>query len=85
MKKRLVSAVNFIVLAIILASTVFLFWVSRDNKSMQIFVGLLLSILYVMWGIIHHAMAGDLHPKIVVEYLLVGCIAMTLICTVVWM
>jgi len=52
---------------------------------MQILIGVLLSVLYATWGIIHHAMAGDLHPKVVVEYLLVGAIAVTLIVTVVWM
>ena len=85
MKKRMVSYINFTALTIILSSTVFLFFLVRDNKSMQILIGVLLSVLYATWGIIHHAMAGDLHPKVVVEYLLVGAIAGTLIVTVVWM
>jgi len=85
MKKRWIPIINFIVLGIILSSTVLLFYGSRGNTSMQVLIGILLSVLYVTWGIIHHAMKGDLHPKVVVEYLLVGAIAITLIITVVWM
>jgi len=85
MKKQWISIANFVVLAVILVLTVFLFWQVRDRPSMQILVGVLLSVSYVAWGIIHHMMTGNLHPKIVVEYLLVGCIAITLIITVVWM
>lgn len=84
MKKRWISIINFAVLAFILILTVFLFWQVRDTRSMQILVGILLSVLYVAWGIIYHMMIRDLHPKIVIEYLLVGCIAVTLIITVVW-
>lgn len=85
MKKHLIPIANFVVLAVILISTVLLFWQMRDNKSMQIIVGILLSVLYATWGIVNHAMQGDLHPKVVVEYLLVGAIAITLIITIVWM
>lgn len=84
MKKRWIPTVNFIALSIILILTVCLFWQVGDNKSMQIVVGIFLAVLYAAWGIIHHVMTGDLHPKIVVEYLLVACIAVTLIITVVW-
>lgn len=85
MKKKWIQVLNHIILSIILLSTIFLFWQVRDNVSMQILVGVLFSILYVTWGIIHHLMLGDLYPKIVIEYLLVGAIAVTLIITVVWM
>jgi len=84
MKRKWIPILNFIVLAIILSSTVFLFGQVRENKMMQILVGILISTLYVTWGMIHHAMQGDLYPKVVVEYLLVGAIAVTLIVTVVW-
>jgi len=85
MKKKWIPVVNFMVLAVILFLTVFLFWQVRDSKTMQIMVGILLSVLYVAWGMIHHALEGDLYPKVVIEYLLVGAIAVTLIITVVWM
>lgn len=84
MKKQWIAIINFIVLAIILSSTVFLFWQVRETKSLQVIVGVLLSLLYVAWGMVHHAMLGDLYPKVVVEYLLVGAIAVILILTVVW-
>jgi len=85
MKKKWISVTNFTILAIILISTVLLFLLVQDNKSLQVRIGILLSVLYVSWGIIHHSMIGSLHPKVVIEYLLVGAIAVTLIITVVWM
>jgi hypothetical protein len=84
MKKRWILTLNYIVLTAILASTILLFWQARGVPSMQILIGVLISVLYAAWGMIHHSMLGDLHPKIVVEYLLVGVIAIVLIITVVW-
>jgi len=84
MKKKWIPILNLFVLSIILILTVFLFWQVRDDKTMQMLVGILLSVLYVAWGMIHHAMQGNLYPKIVIEYLLVGAIAVTVIATVVW-
>jgi hypothetical protein len=85
MKKQWITGMNFVVLAVILVSTVLLFAQVKDNKMMQMYVGVLLSVLYTTWGMIYHAMRGDLHPKVVVEYLLVSCIAVILITTIVWM
>ena len=39
------------------------------------------AVAYVLWGFIHHAMRKDLHQKIVVEYLLIGAIAIVLLVT----
>ncbi len=85
MKKKPIDILNYSILTLILLSTVGLFFLVRDRREMQMGVGLLMCSLYVTWGMIHHAMRGDLHAKVVVEYLLVGAIAMTLISTVVWM
>jgi len=84
MRKKWIHVFNYIVLFFILVLTVFLFWIVRDDKTMQMLVGILLSILYVAWGMVYHAMQGSLYPKIVIEYLLVGAIAVIVIATVVW-
>ena len=85
MKKSVIHLCNVLILVLLLFLTVLLFWHAKTDKPLQLLIGVLLSILYITWGIIHHSLEGNLHPKIVVEYLLVGAIAITLIITVVWM
>ncbi len=37
---------------------------------------------YLAWGIIHHARRGDLHPKIVLEYLALAILGITIVISV---
>jgi len=76
--------VNFIVLAVILASGIFTFWTAQNDRTIQMFVGIATSITYVLWGMIYHALEGDLHLKVVIEYSLVGLIAVVLLLTILW-
>jgi hypothetical protein len=73
---------HFIVLALILAGGVAAFFYVSPNSSLQLTVGVITSIAYVLWGFIHHAMQKDLHKKIVVEYILIGTIAIILLATI---
>ena len=57
------------------------FYVS-PNSSQQLIVGVITSISYVLWGLIHHALQKDLHKRIVVEYILIGAIAIILLATI---
>jgi len=75
------SIVHFIVLIAILAAGVLTFISVRPNTTLQLFVGILTAVAYVLWGFIHHALRKDLHQKIVVEYLLIGTIAIVLLIT----
>jgi len=54
----------------------------RPNASYQLFTGIATAVAYVLWGIIHHALEKDLHHKIVIEYMLVGAIAIVLLVTI---
>lgn len=45
-------------------------------------IGIVTSIAYVLWGILHHAIMGDLHPKVVIEYMLVGAVAILVLVNV---
>ncbi len=73
--------VHGIVLVLILAGGAATFWYAAGNTSMQLAAGFATTIAYVAWGIIHHALQGDLHRNIVIEYLLIGCIAVVLLLT----
>ena len=75
------SIVHFLVLIAILAAGVLTFIRVRPNTSLQLFVGITTAAAYVLWGLVHHAMKKDLHQKVVVEYLLIGAIAIVLLVT----
>ena len=66
-------------LLLILALGVALFYMYRGYPQSQIIISILISVLYVVWGIIHHYLKGDLHPKIVIEYSLIALLAVVLI------
>ena len=70
-----------IVLLFILGLGMYMFYVLRGNTTAQMVVGICTAIGYVLWGIIHHMMVGNLHRKIVIEYILVGAIALVLMLT----
>ncbi len=76
--------VNFVVLAVILISGIFTFWGAQNDKTIQLFVGVATAVAYVLWGMIYHALEGDLHLKVVIEYSLVGTIAIVLLLTILW-
>ncbi len=79
---RHVHYFHFLVLLAILAGGVLMFFYVQPNTALQLTVGVVTAAAYVCWGLIHHALQGDLHRKVVVEYMLVGAIAVVLLITV---
>ncbi len=73
--------IHYIVLVCILFGGLMMFLATRGTPSLQAVAGIVTSLFYVAWGIIHHALEGDLHAKIVIEYMLIGGIAIILITT----
>ncbi len=69
------------VLLCILAGGALTFWYAKGNTQLQLVAGLVTTIAYVAWGIIHHALQGDLHRNVVIEYVLIGSIAIVLLLT----
>jgi len=84
MSKKVLRKVNFIVLILMLFVGILLFSSFRTDKIAQIYIGMLISALYVAWGVLYHFLEDGLHIQVVIEYLLVGLIAMALIVTLVW-
>lgn len=58
------------------------FYYVAPNTSLQFIVGVITSVAYVLWGIMHHGMKKDLHTRVVVEYILMGAIAIVLLATI---
>ena len=80
MKKLL--PMHSVVLACILIGGIATFYFVRANSFLQLLVGIVTSVSYILWGIIYHAVQRDLHRKVVVEYILIGSIAIVLLATV---
>lgn len=73
--------IHTVVLLCILAGGALTFWYAAGNTRLQLLSGVLTAVAYVAWGIIHHAMQGDLHRRIVIEYMLIGGIAIVILLT----
>lgn len=70
---------HYLVLLVILNLGIGLFYFFRFNPIYQVMIVLATSLTYVLWGIIHHWLEGDLHLKIVLEYFLLALLADLLI------
>lgn len=64
----------FVLMCIQLVGLWGVFWFSYDAVS-QLMIVAAMAVSYVGWGIVHHRTHRDLHPKIVVEYVLVSLAA----------
>lgn len=70
---------HFLILLLILGGGVGLFYFARGDTGLQLAVGIVTAVSYVAWGLLHHAMQRDFHKKIVVEYVLIGTLAVMLL------
>lgn len=69
---------HYLILAVILLFGISTFFFFAGNKNTQFLIVLATSALYFLWGIFHHLIEGDLHPKIMVEYLLIALLSIFL-------
>lgn len=73
------SIINYLILIIILAFAVGLFIYFQGFPNKQLTVIELTGLSYFLWGVLFHYLESDLHPKIVVEYLLMAILAVLLL------
>lgn len=71
--------IHLSVLLMILALGVLAFLYENGNHAGQLFIGIVTSVAYVGWGIAHHALSNNLHRKVVVEYMLIGILAIVML------
>lgn len=79
MIKRISEHTIYYASLIAILSLSFLLAYANSDRSFQIGVIVFTTFFYVLWGITHHLMNHDLHPKIVVEYILIGVFGLTII------
>ena len=70
---------HFFILFVLLSVGTGAFFLADGNRQLQLFIGTMTSLTYVVWGMLHHAIQSDLHPKVVIEYVLIGVIAVVLL------
>lgn len=80
MKHR--HVIHYGILVAILGIGVAAFYAVRPNTLLQLLAAITTAVSYVLWGIVHHAIEKDLHHRIVIEYMLIGAIAIVLFVTV---
>lgn len=77
MKKE--RRLHFLILLLILGGGLAMFYYARGDAPLQLAIGMVTAVSYVAWGLVHHAMQRDLHKKIVIEYVLIGTLAVMLL------
>lgn len=70
---------HYLILFLILTVGVYLIYLFRGLPDRQFFMAITTSLFYFLWGIIYHKLEGDLHPKIVIEYLFITLFALFLL------
>lgn len=73
---------HFLVLLIILTLGIFTFFTAAGNRQLQLITGIVTSLAYIFWGIIHHALQKDLYMRVVIEYILMGAIGIVILATI---
>ena len=74
----------FVLISLLVVGLWGVYWFSY-NPPMRMVIMIGLAVSYVAWGIVHHSHQGDLHPKIVVEYVLVAMLALLMFATLLYL
>jgi hypothetical protein len=70
---------DYLALLTILSFGLFGFVYLGYNESLQKLMVILIGVLYVGWGGVHHHLKGDLHLKVMLEYIAVAFFAIILV------
>lgn len=70
---------HYLILFLIIFSGMAAFFSFRNYPVVQLLIGVVTALFYVIWGIVHHFVDKDLSVKIVIEYLAVAIFAIIVI------
>lgn len=77
MKKPLHKIFDYLILTTLISVAIVFVLLFNGTRLIQLLTIILLSLLYVLWGIFHHYKEGTLHKRIIFEYFayaLLGCV-----------
>lgn len=66
---------HYLALITFLAFGLALFLIFNYNRQIQVGITLAMSVIYVVWGVVHHGLKKELHPRIISEYIIVATVA----------
>lgn len=78
MKERVSFALHIVVLFAILTGGVWAFISSRNVPVVQCYVVVVSVAAYIIWGLVYHFLNKRLTARIVLEYTLIGALALLL-------
>jgi hypothetical protein len=79
MKKPLRSILDYLLLTFLVSVAIILTLYFNGNKNYQQIITIGLSLLYIVWGIIHHAREKTLQARIILEYVLFALLGSILV------
>lgn len=75
---------HYFSLTAILASALWGIYSFYYDPVFQTAIAVSLGIAFVMWGITHHHIHGDLHFKIVLEYIATAVLGVAVLLVIIW-
>lgn len=79
MKKPLRSIIDYLILTVIVSVAIVLILLFNGSKYIQQVVIIALSILYIVWGMVHHLKEKTFQARIILEYVLFALIGSILV------
>lgn len=73
------QTVHYVALLAIFIWAIFGYALFSYDRALQAFIIATMGLAYFLWGVLHHRLEGDLHPKIMVEYLLVSLLGVIVV------
>lgn len=74
---------HYLILLFILAFGIFAFFYFQRFPQAQTVSSFLTAVFYVLWGVVHHWLEGDLHFRIILEYTAVSLLGFLILITLI--
>jgi uncharacterized membrane protein YjjP (DUF1212 family) len=74
---------HYLVLVFILAFGALAFFYFQRIPQVQILSVFITAVFYVVWGVVHHHLEGDLHLRVVLEYAAVALLGFLILLTLI--
>ncbi|HCQ31557.1 TPA: hypothetical protein DIU27_04215 [Candidatus Collierbacteria bacterium] len=77
MKKPIRKVIDYLALSLLVSSAIILILIFNGNKLFQTITIISVSLIYIIWGVIHHLREHTFYPQIILEYVLfalLGCV-----------
>lgn len=69
MRRSVSKVLDYLVLSFLVSAAIVSILIFNGNHNFQLLTVIGLSILYIIWGLIHHIREGTMNSKIIFEYI----------------